>query len=351
MLKLEFYKLFCKKKILIVLLVGIAAEIFLSMQSRSVMFEGFNPKVYRYYMEELQGEYTVEKQTWIEQEYERLQNLISDEEMYEAQYKRNEIGAEAYRKVSGDIKTAKNRIRTVEYIVEKSGYYSGVDGTPEYFYDIGIKDYIENMKMDVIMLVILIIMIAPVFTEDHSCGTVPMIRSSKYGTGRLYYNRLTVVLTISAGIGFLFPVLEFVTKYVKFDLGNLNADIRSLMVMENSNLDMSIIQYLFLTMATRAFFAVVFGVFVMWVAVLSHRNIVTYVVTLGAVYIPYFLYSYMNRGMQDLMLCKGLGGFDNFKEYHVMAGIPDAWFGGVVYGMLAGGVIWSCGRYVGERRR
>ncbi len=59
----------------------------------------------------------------------------------------------------------------------------------------------------------------------------------------------------------------------------------------------------------------------------------------------------MNRGMQDLMLCKGLGGFDNFKEYHVMAGIPDAWFGGVVYGMLAGGMIWSCGRYVGERRR
>lgn len=344
MFKMELYKLFSKKRIFLILLTGIVLEVILSMQMKNTMFEGFNSTVYKYYMEQLEGEYTGEKQAWVEKEYNRLKDLTDNEEEYERQYRENEIGADEYRTIVNDVKSAKSRIYTMEYILEKSNYYAEADGNPSYYYDIEISDYIQNMNIDVILVVILMLMILPVFTEDYSAGTIYMVESSKYGKRRLFYCRLKITIMLSAVLGFVFPVTEFITKYIRFDLGDLTADISSLMVMGSSGIHMSVGGYLCLTLVIRIFYTVVLGMVSMWVASRIHNNIAVFAVISAIVFIPFFINQYIPVLARHLLICSGLGIYGVFNTYHTVCGIRTIYFSMIIYCILIMGIVYDLHR-------
>lgn len=344
MFKMELCKLFSKKRIFLILLIGIILEVILSIQMKNTMFEGFNTAVYKYYMKQLEGEYTGEKQAWVKDEYKRLKDLIDNEKEYERQYKDNKIGAEEYRTIANDVKSAKNRIYTVEYILEKSNYYAESGGNPSYYYDIEISDYIQNMNIDVILVVILMLMVLPVFTEDYSAGTVYMVESSKYGKRRLFYCRLKITIMLSVVLGFVFPVTEFITKYIRFDLGDLSADIGSLMVMGNSNMHMPVGRYLCLALVIRMFYTVVLGIISMWVANRIHNNIAAFAVISAIVFIPFFINQYMPVLARHLLICSGLGIYEVFNTYHTLCGIRTIYFSMIIYCLLIMGIIYDLHR-------
>lgn len=346
MLKMELYRIFSRKKIYLFLLVGMICEIFLSLQVKTVMFEGFNSTVYRYYINQLKGNYTAEKHSKVENEYERLTNLIANEEEYERQYFAGELSAEEYRNISNDVKSAKSRIVTVEYILRKTEYYSVCEGKPEYFYDIGISDYVRNMSVDVVLIVILILVVVPIFTEDYYSGTVAMIRSSANGRRKLYLCRLKMTMLLSATLGILFYLTEFLTKYIRFDLGNMGADIRSLDCMQFSQLDVTVGEYILFTILIRTLYTVMSGVVIMLIANRIHSNIGAYAAGIGMIMIPYYLYPYMPKWMQEISLCKGLGAYSMFNAYDEIIGIPIVVFCGMTHCVLLSIlIIWQCNKY------
>lgn len=334
MLGNEFYKILSKKKLWIIFIICIILKILFSIQMETVMFDGFNSKVYRYYIDKLEGTYTTEKHEWIAEEYGRLEKLINDEDIYEEQYKKNEIDAKEFKSLSDDIKSAKNRIATVEYLLEKSEYYAGLNGQAEYFYDIEVADYLENMDVDIFLIAVMIVIITLIFTDDYYCGTVYLVKSSEYGTKKLFHMKLICTLIISVFCGVLFPCIEFLTKYKVFDLGNLNAGIQSLACMKDSNLSLSILHYIGLTIITRMFYAVIMGIIIMYIAQVSHQNIVTYVVILAFVYIPEFVYHFVDRLIQDISLCQGLGAYEGYCNYHEFIGLPNMLVSMMVYAVL-----------------
>lgn len=343
MLGYEFYKILCKKKIWIIFFVCVMFRILFSMQTETVMFDGFNSNVYHYYMEKLEGKYTAEKHEWIKNEYERLNELINNEESYEEQYKKNEIDAKTFKKISDDIKSAKNRVATVEYIVLKSQYFSELEEPAEYFYDIDIADYLENMDVDIFMIVVMIVSITLIYTDDYNCGTVYLVKSSKYGTKKLFNRKLFCTMIISLICGFFFPGIEFIVKYKVLDLGNLNAGIQSLMVMKESHLHLSILQYIGLTIITRMFYTAILGIVIMLAAQVSHQDMVTYMFVLAFVYIPQFVSDYAGRVVQDMSMYQGLGAYAGYCSYHKIFGLPNVVFSGIIYGVL-GMVMLYAGR-------
>ncbi len=324
MLKLELYRIFGRKRTFLFLLTGLLLETVFSLRIKTVMFDGFDDDVYRYYISRLEGAYTKEKQEWIEAEYERMTERIANADEYERQYFAGEMDAEEYRRLSDEVKSAGNREKTVGYLLEKTQYYSGCKGNPEYFYDIAISDYIENMSMDFVLIFVLILLILPVFHEDYEAGTVLMVRSCAYGREKLYLYRMGAAGLVSLLTGFLFYLTEFFTKAARFDLGNLNADVKSLLNMSQSGLDLTIGEYLLLTVLIRTIYTGMAGIVIMLIANMLHSSIGAFAVSAACLFLPYFLCRYLPVWLQDLSLCSGLGAYRLFSAAHKTAGFPPA---------------------------
>ena len=89
-----------------------------------------------------------------------------------------------------------------------------------------------------------------------------MIKSSKNGRMILLKSRLNISLLISLLICIFFAFIEFVTKYIIFDLGNLNAGVESLMIERTMHLPYIISERgLFVNTVIRSLFG---DVNVMW---------------------------------------------------------------------------------------
>lgn len=285
-MRYELLKVFGNIKIMAVILGMFILSSTMAMKIDTIMFEGFSTDVYKYYMDYLEGEYTQEKHSYVFEEYSRLKEHISNSSLYDKQYKDKLISATEYRELSSAASLAKGRIKTFEYIVEKTEYYAGCENTPSYFYDIDVEDYIVNMSVNIPLLLSLILVIAVLFNEDYSANTVYMIRSSKDGKDRLLCRRLRIVVIIAIVLGAVFYVAEFLIKYFYLDLGDMHSHISSLKSMENAKFSGSIWGYLLTSIGIRMMYTVLVALLISVIAILTHKYMMTIGVALGVVYLP-----------------------------------------------------------------
>ncbi len=285
-MRYELLKVFGNIKIMAVILGMFILSSIMAMKIDTIMFEGFSTDVYKYYMDYLEGEYTQEKHSYVFEEYSRLKEHISNSSLYDKQYKDKLISATEYRELSSAASLAKGRIKTFEYIVEKTEYYAGCENTPSYFYDIDVDDYIVNMSVNIPLLLSLILVIAVLFNEDYSANTVYMIRSSKDGKDRLLCRRLRIVVIIAIVLGVVFYVAEFLIKYFYLDLGDMHSHISSLKSMENAKFSGSIWGYLLTSIGIRMMYTVLVALLISVIAILTHKYMMTIGVALGVVYLP-----------------------------------------------------------------
>lgn len=228
--KMELYKVLSKPQVYIIFVVGLIIQSIMAGQMRTTMFNGYHKSVYENYMNEMEGEYSIEKKEYINSEYQKFQAIIDDKQKNEIAFNNGKIDGKDYHSIINEEKKAQYRIATVKYIVEKTEYYDSLDKSAQYFYDIEISDYIENLRFNVIPIIVILLIVVPMYTDDIYAGTLAMIKSSKNGRMILLKSRLNISLLISLLICILFAFIEFVTKYIIFDLGNLNAGVESLMI-------------------------------------------------------------------------------------------------------------------------
>lgn len=340
MLKYEFFKIFSNKKNFIIIAICLVLKIVFSMQLDIDMPEGFNADVYEYYSEKLEGEYTKEKHVFIVSEYNRFQELLENAQVYEEEFKNDKIDAKEYKVISDDIKSAKNRLKTVEYIVQKSEYYEKQDEQVEYFFDLYHIDYISNMKVDIFLIIVMLVLITSIYTDDYYSGTVNMIKSSKNGRKKLFICRLICNISISMFFALLFSLIEFTVKYLKFGISHMDASIKSLLIMENMEYNLTIGQYVLATIALRCFFAVIVGFIIMFVAEKVHTNMGTYLIVMALVFIPEFIYDSLGVVIGDLALAQGLGAYRCFNGYHTVCGVPNILFSVLVYVVIGNMILF-----------
>ena len=351
-MKYECMKIFGNIRICAVLLLLFILNIIISMQNKTVMFEGYKSDVYKYYMDILEGEYTKEKHDYVMEEYDRMKAHIANEGLYDEQYKNNLISSTEYRELSSVADLAKNRLKTFEYIVMKTEYYAQCGKTPSYFYDVDVEDYIVNMSVNIPLLLSIILIIATLFNEDYAANTVYMIRSSKYGKERLYYRRIYLTVALSVSLSVVFYVGEFVTKYLYMDLGILNSNACSLMGMSKVGLDSfnsfdsvgetcfngTILEYLVISLVIRIVYMVLIALFISSIASFTHKYIATFAVSLGIVYLP----SVITESV--FILRKGLEVYPVFAYNQSIHGVPDVMVAVVAYAVVAIALIGVAGK-------
>lgn len=61
--KMELYKVLSKPQVYIIFVVGLIIQSIMAGQMRTTMFNGYHKSVYENYMNEMEGEYSIEKKT------------------------------------------------------------------------------------------------------------------------------------------------------------------------------------------------------------------------------------------------------------------------------------------------
>ena len=112
-MRYEVLKVFGNIKILLVIVCMFILSIVMAMKTDTIMFEGFNTNVYKYYMERLEGEYTQEKYDYVIDEYKCMQEHIANSDLYDEQYRNKLISAMEYRELSSAVDLAKSRIKSI----------------------------------------------------------------------------------------------------------------------------------------------------------------------------------------------------------------------------------------------
>ena len=285
-MRYEALKVFGNIKILAVIVGMFILSSIMAMGTDTIMFEGFNTDVYKYYMEHLEGEYTQEKYDYVLYEYNRMQEHIAKSDLYDEQYRNKLISATEYRELSSAASLAKSRIKTFEYIVSKTEYYSQCENTPSYFYDIEVEDYIVNMSVNIPLLLSLMLVIATIYNEDYVANTVRMVRSSRDGKDRLLCKRMLLVVIVAVLASAIFYIGEFFVKYFYLDLGALNGNIDSLMNVKVANVEGTILEYLILSIGIRVLYTVVVAILISIVAILTHKYMMTIGISLAIIFLP-----------------------------------------------------------------
>ena len=341
-MRYEFIKLFSNKKIIIIIVVMFGINIFLATRNSTVMYEGFNSKVYEFYMESLQGEYNEDKYIRVMNEYAEMQDLLAKEGSYLQQYKDKILSVNEYKEISSDISMAKSRIKTIEYVVEKTQYYSQCKNMPSYFYDIDVNDYIENMSVNIPLLICLILIVSFIFCEDYYSNTISMIRSSKNGKNILCFNRMMCVCICSITLSVVFYIGEFGVKILLMNLGDINANISSLMCMKNTTLNVTISEYILLTIIYRTFFGIIVGIIFSVVAICVHKYIVMFMTSLGIVFIPVLITDNI------LIISKGLEAYPLLSSAKRIFGFQIMYMSVFIY-LVFGSVLLGSGYYLIKR--
>lgn len=335
MVKYELYRIFGNKKNLIILAICLILRLVLSSKMQTVMYEGFHIKVYEYYMELLEGEYSENKAEWVENEYINMLTWIEQKELYEEQYMKNEITSNEYRELSELVKSAEYRMETFMYVLEKTRYFEGCEEDVTYFYDIEINDYLSGMKADIFHILVMILLITAIFTEDYQSNVSAVIRTSRYGREKLFRIRFLLVNLISFVVGVMFFLGEFLVKEIKFELGDFSTNIKSLLIMEKASLHCSLGTYIFITIVYRLYFSTVLAYFIMFMAQWTKKSISAYLGCLGLVFLPEFLSDFTGKTISGLSLYKNLGAYEVFCDYYETFLIPNYFFTMMVWGCIS----------------
>ena len=313
----ELYKAVRKKEFAMIFLVGIVIVILMATQNNKIIPSKVRINVYKNYIKQIEGEYTQEKHDWLLSERERFEEAIDHKDEYEEKYHNREIEPDVYRELLDTVREAEAKKDTLDYLIQKSEYLGvlhQVSDKSSYFYDLDINDYVENMGIDLMVILLVTVCVVHIFSEDFSCGTYFMVRSSRDGRRRLYGARLLCTLLLSALIGTVFPVIELITKCKTYDMGNLGADIRCLSAMRESSLKMTIEHYLLLCIGTRIAATVFLAVIVMGITQLVKNIISDYVIAVGLVYLPYIMMEELHKFGKVFSLYRGLAVYQGYRS-------------------------------------
>lgn len=334
MFKFEMYKALRRKELLLFLVIGVIIEFFIASQDNKVIPGDLNLKIYKNYMKEINGDYSAEKQDWLLSEQEKFQKYIDDKDEYDEKFNNGEIEQDEYRAALNNYKEAALKQPTLGYVINRSFYLGNIAETNDnikFFYDLDIDDYVKNMGVDIVVILLITIFVVHIFGEDYNCGTDNIVSTCEKGRKKLFITRLKCVLLISFVIGTVFPIIEYIVKSNKYDLGNMNADIKCLESMSECGLSMTIREYLLLCTVIRIIAAILFSIIVVCVTVFVKNTMADYVVAVAVVYLPYLLYDSVGKFINQISLCKGFGVYKGFSMPQKVLGVHGMIIWAILY--------------------
>lgn len=310
----------------------------------------YSDAVYEEYMTVLAGESTEEKQQYLTDERNYINENIAKRSLMQSKYADGEITLDEYGDYLKEYNYSVNREDIFSEVERHASYIArmnerGIDAW--FLYDTGWKALFFS-EFDPTLYAVILILFTGVFANEYNSKSsdgsfVSILRTTKNGRALTCRYKYFSAVIISVILAIVWNVVDIFAILNSYALPLINAPLLSIEAFETFPYDITVAQYLIIFYAVRMLAAVLLACFILSLSAILHRHIAVMttaaVVTLFPALLSYFgLAIFAQADFTALMRATPIFMQDGMPVYAVLA---------VVCGTVAAvcaGKLWERGR-------
>ena len=249
------------------------------------------------YLQKLEGEYSEEKQAYLEKESERLGEIISKESEMATARENGEITDEAYSAYLKERYAADYRQQAVTNLLAKADRLdekfemNGVLGS--FLYDTGYNKYMSRGADYLLLLFLLLFCSRFYLAEQEKRSTespmYALVQATRNGRGKLLWKKLLVNFTFVTAAFALFKGIDLYFFLSRYPLPLWDAKLFSISRYGGAPIGMTVRGYFILTLALSYVGVLLLSLLAFLAAVRLKRTVITYAAEAAVLFIPHFV--------------------------------------------------------------
>lgn len=285
MLSREIRKIFFRQNVFVIILV------FLLIKGLCVWYSVYNdrpdiPQGYNDYLTTLGGKLDHDKEEYIKNRYDELNDVVENINDLEEQYESGNISRKVYLKELGQLARLKQEQREIKQFYKK---YEYAKENPQKHYIIdeyGWDKLLTEEHIDYLFLTLVFLMVIPIFCYEYETEMNYLQLCSRNGRYRLTVMKLFVVSFTTMILKVLFSVWELLVYKHVYGLSSCSAPIQSLPFFEESSYSLSLMGLWKLITMTQVVGAVFLCLMIMVVSIMVKKSILSIIINALLVFIP-----------------------------------------------------------------
>lgn len=212
-------------------------------------------KQYDYYLSQVSGPNTPEKERWLLDEYENCKAVLDNQERMRENYKEGIITEEEWKTFSEALTKAELHRNSAELFAEKVAQFQAHSPTlqpADYIYEYGWQTVFTILQLpDVFLLIALLLLTAQCYCGEAANGMLPILLAAKDGRGKLFRTKLLALSSITLLVAILNCGIELLIFSSRGFLNDSQAPLYSVSILTSSSLPLSLAEGYALCLATR----------------------------------------------------------------------------------------------------
>jgi len=336
--RLEWYRLFINHKGLLLVLLCLL----LKLAALAVLPETKDARIrlsqrqYNLYMADLYGADNADKQAYIDTEYHTLKTLGEQYEAMQSAYQHGQITEDEWEAYNRDLRTVDVRLPAISIFYEKLVAFRQIESyegisAPAYFYDYGWRAIFNWLALpDVLALLSVLIVAVQAFGSDIAQGSVNLLRVTRHGRERLFWQRTGMCALSAVVIALLHSGLELLMFVLRMSMNDAASPLYSLPHFAGIPIPVTIAQGLAVMYVCRIIGTCLLALLAMAFAILC-KSIVNTLLGVTIITVVPFLFSNLPHGFVSFTYSGFLTGTEVVRHYAV--------FSNALFGLLPAGTL------------
>ncbi len=245
----ELYKLIISSKLFLVIAILFLVKlsiVYIDFHST----KSFADEIYNYYTNELSGPIDEEKRTYISNERKYILETLNNYASMSDAYANGEISLDDYRAYLSDYNYAFSHDEIFKQIESHVSYIDKManEGKEAWFvYDTGWKKLLTR-GFDWSLYALVLILCSNVFAAEYNTRTSSegfhqILRTTKHGRKKTFYQKVRTVVTLSLIFSFIWTVIDYIAVLMAYKLPQINAPIWSIEIFSDIEYNINIWQF------------------------------------------------------------------------------------------------------------
>lgn len=288
----EFKKILFKQKAIIFILLFILLKLMVlySTNSYSVETTEQNKAFYKQYLMEVTGELTPEKEAFIKNEENRINELNFEEIDIVDKYLSEKIEDSEFTLKINEINSSLKKSDAFKIINDQYKYVKQSPENRYFLYTNGWTNLLAPERLDMLLIFLLLIVITPIFTYEYEKDMVSLLLTSKKGKLIIPAYKIGAASIITILLTMSFSLIEYIYCKVKYGLPSGDFPLQSISFFKTSTQGLSLMQTYLCISLIKVIGFLVFTYLIIFIATITKKTVLTLFTSLSFILIPYFIY-------------------------------------------------------------
>lgn len=287
MIRYEWKKLLLRRRgllLIVVLLIAELAGTLMFTQPYDRVLEE-NRQIYDSYLSEVEGPLTPEKREALENEMERLNTAHWTLEQAKMEYYAGEITEEEYR-AAFDRLYPDDKLYVGFTTLYSQYIYVRESDNRFFLYTGGWEVLLTNQSPDYLFLLLLIILLTPVFSEEYACRMHEILLTQRKSAKYQVFSKITVALLLTLILTAILQFIDLVYCAVRFGLPNGSFTLQSVQSFGNTAKQLTLWQAFWLQFALKELGYLYAAIVILCLSVLLRKFALTLMASIAILPLP-----------------------------------------------------------------